>query len=118
MKISTQIIEVLDALCEKFGVVVDWTASNVLPYATDLCDRIVRYKIAISIFGIVVSVVILIVAWFIVARFVNDDNVVCLSTVVLTAISLMCIMRCAITIIKANIIPEAVIMQYIAPYIS
>lgn len=32
MEVSKQIIEVLDNLCEKFGVVIDWNAKNVLPY--------------------------------------------------------------------------------------
>ena len=35
---SEQIIEVLNALCEKFGIAIDWTAENVMPYLTDLAE--------------------------------------------------------------------------------
>lgn len=34
MTVSDQIINVLDALCEKFGLVIDWTSENVVPYLT------------------------------------------------------------------------------------
>lgn len=32
MQVSDQIIQVLDAICDKFGLAVDWTSTNVLPY--------------------------------------------------------------------------------------
>lgn len=49
MTVSNQIIAVLDAICEKFGIVIDWTASNIMPYLQDLCKRIVTYEIATSV---------------------------------------------------------------------
>ena len=30
MTVSEQIIQVLDALCEKFGLVIDWTSENAI----------------------------------------------------------------------------------------
>ena len=33
---SEEIIKVLDALAEKFGVAVDWTSANVIPYLEQL----------------------------------------------------------------------------------
>ncbi len=47
---SKEIIKVLDALAEKFGVAVDWTASNVIPCIEKLCGRYVSYEVATSIF--------------------------------------------------------------------
>lgn len=49
MTVSDQIIQVLDALCEKFGIVIDWTATNVLPYITTLCTKLVSYEIWTSV---------------------------------------------------------------------
>lgn len=46
---SNEIIKVLDALAEKFGLVVDWTSSNVIPYLNQLCDKYINYEIATSI---------------------------------------------------------------------
>ncbi len=53
---SEEIIKVLDALAEKFGLVIDWTAVNVIPYIKELCIKCVNYEIATStiwmLFGI------------------------------------------------------------------
>ena len=49
MKISEEIINVLDYLCKKFGVVIDWTSEYVIPYIQDLCARYIRYEIFTSI---------------------------------------------------------------------
>ena len=48
MEVSEQIIKVLDNLCEKFGIVIDWSQENILPYVQDLCSRMVKYDIAKS----------------------------------------------------------------------
>ena len=42
---SSQFIEIFDHLCQKFGIVIDWTAQNVIPYITALCGRIANYLI-------------------------------------------------------------------------
>lgn len=60
MKVSEQIIQVLDALCEKFGLVVDWTGANVVPYLTELCSRVCTYEIATSIFWTIIGAIMLI----------------------------------------------------------
>jgi hypothetical protein len=58
MKISEQIIEVLDALCERFGIAIDWTNENVIPYITMLCKKLVTYEIVTSIAGILLCAII------------------------------------------------------------
>lgn len=39
MTVSEQIISVLDALCEKFGIAINWTEENVIPYVEILCKN-------------------------------------------------------------------------------
>lgn len=46
---SDEIIKVLDALAEKFGLAVDWTSSNVIPYIELLCGKYINYEIATSV---------------------------------------------------------------------
>ena len=65
MKVSEQIIEVLNALCEKLGIAFDWTAANVLPYIQDLCGRVVAYSIAKSIASIVFFIIGILITFFI-----------------------------------------------------
>lgn len=49
MTVSEQIIQVIDALCEKFGMAIDWTGENVIPYIEVLCGKLVAYEIGTSI---------------------------------------------------------------------
>ena len=52
-RVSEQIIQVLDALFEKFGIVIDWTSENLIPYLTTLCAKLISYEIWTSVFWIV-----------------------------------------------------------------
>ena len=58
MEVSKQIIEVLDYLCRKLGVVVDWSQGNVMPYVQDLYRRFIVWQIATDVFQIVLTCVI------------------------------------------------------------
>lgn len=60
MTVSKQIIEVIDALCEKFGVAIDWTAENVLPYLATLCEKLIKYTIFTSSTSLVVNVLVIV----------------------------------------------------------
>lgn len=49
MTVSNQIIQVLDNLCEKFGLAIDWTSENVIPYLTTLASKLVSFEIWTSV---------------------------------------------------------------------
>lgn len=70
---STQIIEVLNDICEKFGVAVDWTSKNVQPYLKELMMKCVNYKLATDIVWLVVGIVLLIIGGVLV-RFALTNN--------------------------------------------
>lgn len=63
MNVSDQIIAVIDSLCEKFGVAVDWTSETVLPYVEQLCQRYIKYEIITSIAGIVLMLTLCVVSF-------------------------------------------------------
>ena len=63
MSFSSQFIEVLDALCDKIGIAIDWTSQNVVPYATDLAARIITYEISTSVAWIVIAVIVFLIIW-------------------------------------------------------
>lgn len=67
MVVSEQIIQVLDHICGKFGLAIDWTSENVFPYLATLCTKLVSYEIwtsvawlAILIMGIVIALTLII----------------------------------------------------------
>ena len=53
---SEEIIKVLDALAEKFGLAIDWTSANVIPYLEQLCGKCVNYEIATSIVWLLLGI--------------------------------------------------------------
>ena len=55
---SEQIIQVLDYLCEKFGVAIDWTSQNLKPQIETLGKHIINYNIANSIFLLVIGLIL------------------------------------------------------------
>ena len=74
MSFSSQFIEVLDALCAKFGIVIDWTSQNVMPYLTDLATRLVNYEIWTSMAWIVILGVAFVVLWKLTKNARKDDS--------------------------------------------
>lgn len=61
MNVSDQIIQVIDALCEKFGIAVDWTSENIIPYVQTLGGKLISYELITSIYLIVLMVIITVV---------------------------------------------------------
>lgn len=57
---SEEIIKVLDNLAERFGVAVDWTSINVIPYLQELCSKYITYEIATSVTWLVIGILCLI----------------------------------------------------------
>lgn len=59
MTLSENIIAVLDAACEKIGVVIDWTAENIVPEVQRLMDAVVDYELITSIVWLILSVIMI-----------------------------------------------------------
>lgn len=62
MTVSDQIIQVIESLCQKFGIEIDWTGENVIPYIETLSKKLVRYEIITSIFWIILMLLFSIVS--------------------------------------------------------
>ena len=54
--VSNQIIEVLNDICNKFGLAIDWTSKNVQPYLQELMGKCVAYKFANAIIWLTVGI--------------------------------------------------------------
>lgn len=63
--VSNQIIEVINALCEKFGIAIDWTGQNVMPYVQELMKKAVNYELWTSVGWISLCVIGTILCFFI-----------------------------------------------------
>lgn len=57
---SDEIIKLLDDLGRRFGIVIDWSSENVMPYLQGLMSRYVNYEVMTSVVWIVVPLVAII----------------------------------------------------------
>lgn len=69
MTISKEIIEVLEYLCMKFGIVIDWTSENIIPYVQTLCEKFIAWEIATSKMWLILGTVLAVIG---VVLFVSD----------------------------------------------
>ena len=140
MEISNQVIEVLDAVCDKFGIAIDWTSNNVIPYVEQLGNKIVAYDIYMSIMWLVVGCVIPLTVAIFIKKFLNkkkleskeepnnyyftdgtlDDGVEdCYFIVgILLAIAIVIGIANIQSIIQDITFPEKTIIEFITPYIK
>ena len=57
---SDEIIKILDDLGRRFGIAIDWSSENVMPYIQDLMSRYVNYETMTSAVWIVVALITII----------------------------------------------------------
>lgn len=121
MQISEEIIEVLEYLCEKLGVTIDWTSQNVLPYLEQLCNKFIAWEISTSFAWIAIMGFITIatlVAAIIIHKTCDMQGVewVIFGGVCIISIS---VIGCQIfDIIECNTFPEKTIYDYIKYHIN
>ena len=65
---SEEVIKILDALAEKFGLAIDWTSANVLPYLQQLCGKYVTYEIATGVVWILIGICLLFVGKYAIGK--------------------------------------------------
>ena len=61
MNFSEQTISILDYICNKFGVVIDWTSDNVWPMVEMLAGKYIKWEIASSILWIILFFISIII---------------------------------------------------------
>lgn len=131
MKVSEQIIDVLEYLGEKFCTVIEWSSDTVLPAIQTLCGKYIRWEITTSIVWVAVGVVFLIVGFIIlpkaiavIKRYQEDYDedwrlyVSIIATVFCFLIGILTVCTQAFDIIKCYVFPELQVFEYIQDLIN
>lgn len=128
MNFSQEIINVLDYLCQKFGIAIDWTSESVMPYLEDLAARYIRYEVMSSIAWMIILPVIAILIAIPLAIFHKKANelhwsdsyapvcaaiVLWIVFVIIMFLNLIFIPANIFHIIECNTLPEKVIFEYL-----
>lgn len=127
---SEEIIKVLDELGKRFGIVIDWSNQNIIPYLQELFKRFICYQNITAVVWIILSIVLIIVG-IIIIKFINKwkksenyDSSYCSYDDVLAVVGYilsLCIILLGIGLIIENIlgitqniyIPELTVIEYI-----
>lgn len=127
---SEEIIKVLDELGKRFGVAIDWSNQNILPYLQELGKRFIIYKTATGILTIITLSILIAITGIAIAKLIKwkksdeydkdpyrDDPVIfwiLVPILVCTIIGLVIPIICNITGIMQNLImPELTIIEYL-----
>lgn len=119
MEFSKEIISILDYLGHKFGIAIDWTSENVMPYLEELCGKYINYEIYTSIAWCVAVGVVMIIAgliWGISSIAGSYSYIPEVSKFVffLSLIIFIIVGTCqAFDIIECYTIPEKTILEYL-----
>lgn len=127
---SEEIIKVLDELGKRFGIVIDWSNQNIIPYLQELLKRFICYRNITACVWIIISIAIT-VGGVVMIRALNewrksdnynkdycndDDMFVALGyifSVFITALGIGLIIGNVFGIIKNVCMPEMAIYEYI-----
>lgn len=131
---SEEIIKILDDLGKRFGIVIDWSSQNVMPYLQDLMNRFIQYKTATAIVMIIVSILILIIGIIVTItlikwkksekfneKYISDDNFtltmfsmfIAAPMIIIPIIVIFCNIN---GIIQNTFIPELTIIEYLKSF--
>ena len=139
MEVSEQVIKVLDAVCDTFGIAIDWTSNNVIPYIQELGHKIITYDICMSIMWLVIGSAIPLTIAILIKKFLNKkkleaketindyyytdgslDNGVFYCYLIIGMLLIIAIVIGTISlqsIIQDIVFPEKTIIEFIKPYI-
>ncbi len=127
---SEEIIKVLDELGKRFGIIIDWSNQNIIPYLQELLKRFICYRNITACMWILISIAITIIGIVIVKllnkwrktdnynnKSFNDDEALAGLGYILS----ICIIGLGIGFIIGNIfgivkniyLPEMVVYEYI-----
>lgn len=121
MNVSQQIINVIDNLCQKFGIAIDWTAANVLPYITTLCEKYIHWETSTSIAWIIIAsscAFIALIAAIFICKFCCWCGVEWVMFGFVLLISICVIGQQVFDIIECKTFPEKAIYEYVTYLIN
>lgn len=134
---GNEVIKVLNHLGDQFGVAIDWSSANVMPYLNDLMTRMIKYGIYINIYHIIyaifitaVFIIVTIVLYKIACKMIlrseeNEEHInsakilstafaiSLVTTIIVVLIEIGNIKDCIADIIELNIVPEKYVIEII-----
>lgn len=120
MTISEQIIQVLDDLCRRFGVVIDWSKDTVVPYLEELMTKFITFEVKTSWFWIIFAASVTVLFWILTIIFSApsiDDygayEIFVVASIILTVATILVAGVQIYDIITCEAFPEKILLREI-----
>ena len=118
MTISEQIIQVLDDLCRRFGVVIDWSKEIVVPYLEELMTKFITFEVKTSWFWIIFAASVTVLFWiltiiFSASNIYDDYGIFVVVSVIFTIIAIVVAGVQIYDIITCEAFPEKILLREI-----
>lgn len=132
---SEEIIKVLDELGKRFGLAIDWSNQNIIPYLQELMERFISFRNAQAITIILISLIVIGLGIFGLVKLIKwrksdryddswcyDDGFlfgIFLAGLILVFLISSIVIICNIEGILQNVfLPELTVIDYIKGYLS
>lgn len=123
MSFSSELIKIFDDLGRRFGIAIDWSNQNIVPYIQELVGRFIKWEIGTSILWIVVGLIFIILNGVLIKPVVNkikissyDEDLwifLFVVNIVLMIVGFVIIFCQGFDIIKTIYLPELKLYDYI-----
>ena len=119
MTVSSQIIEVLNDLCTKFGVAINWSEENAWPYVQELSEKYISWEVATSWVWIFIGIIMILLAALAIWLDFKFDVIGALMAVAVILLFIAAPLICDQTfdIITCKHFPEKMIFDYVSAYL-
>ena len=123
MSFSSELIKIFDDLGRRFGIAIDWSNQNIVPYIQELAGRFIKWEIGTSILWIVLGLFFIILNGVLIKPVVNkikisscDEDLwifLFVVNIVLMIVGFVIIFCQGFDIIKTIYLPELKLYDYI-----
>lgn len=123
MQLSDEVIEILEYLCQKLGITINWASDNVLPYIQALCEKFIKWEIASSIVWICIAIVVGVILFIMIRRIDTEDDLEWtiykkIGLIGVVIISFLIISTQVFDIVECYTFPEKVVYDYVLEQIK
>lgn len=122
---SNEIIDIIDKLGEQFGIAIDWTSENIIPYVETIFQKAVNYSVSSTIVWLCISALIIalgVIMLVVAFKNRNEDSEFAAAMLLFGTIFLLLGIGVAIGnilhLIKCYTLPELVFLDTIKEVIS
>ena len=105
--------QTLQELAKQFGLALDWSNKNIIPYLQNLAQRVIIYEFRQSVFWIVIGVILILVGAVTLFLAIRDDDGWFIITIFAWMIGILIIEKQINDILLCGTLPEKILLRYI-----